>query len=774
MSYMGLALPVEVIGSSYAASGLSIPMYIKSITDAPLALTGTTATFTMGSNANTSGSATALLRASRTAAFRVYADDGGAVLWGVGSVPDLRAGLSRTLVTTSQAGGFVRLWGHMGYLTAYNASVSSEQVGGLNGRLELWQAAAGTVAFAGYGVSAGVVGTLATVGTTSVGSTAVVAGLAAMADLRGTFTQTGKAVGLYVGKYDTTNWSDATSRAKFGYGIYVDAASVTNGFQFGASASSDGSGVSLAGSARPFSLYADTATTSLTTDTRTFLVRTLIGTTQTSSQTLSSIRAQLKVKSAVDLQAGFWHAIRGYVEVEGATSLTNTLMCLSALEGYFGLSGTVTIGANAVVAGVKAIIANEAAGAFSGSGIAAAFYVASGTPYWTYGLYIPAGCATQAIGLGTSAAPLALVASTPHVAMYTTSASTSGEIVGAQITQTMTAVSTGAYVEGLKVSLNSAVKLGNPCAIYGIIDFKTAGFAHGATSVIQGELIFPSTDVVIRGTYPVFSAEIGCPAAFKANGNPIIGFALDAYGDGKTEFDTAGYLISLAGVTPAIGKFLSANSQTARCLTATGVTRYMVLSRIEDGLGLGVTGTPMTLVASSPFFSMFTTSAATSGETYTALINHVNTGVSSGGYYETLKVRFESAVKVGNPCAIYGIIDFKTAGLAHGATSVIQGELIFPSTDVVVRGTYPVFTAEIGCPSGLNMHGNPIIGFAVDAYDTGKTEFDTNGYMFSLSGITAGGGKVYDETGTTMTADSTLRILINGVPKYLLVRDAAS
>src|SRR3989304_6852806 len=48
-----------------------------------------------------------ITRATYTAVRRTYADDYGASLWAAGSVPDLRVGLDRMLVTADQTGGHI-------------------------------------------------------------------------------------------------------------------------------------------------------------------------------------------------------------------------------------------------------------------------------------------------------------------------------------------------------------------------------------------------------------------------------------------------------------------------------------------------------------------------------------------------------------------------------------------------------------------------------------------------------------------------------------------
>ncbi|MFH1739426.1 MAG: hypothetical protein ABIH23_10505, partial [bacterium] len=198
-------------------------------------------------NSTTQGYGTTLARSGATAANRFYSDDGGAVLYGSGSVPDIRGALSRTMLTVDNTGGDIRVHGLMGQLKSHDAFWNDEVVSAVHGRLEIVRSAAAVV-LGGYGVSAAVLGIPATSGTITVNTNHVLAGVAALSDFQATLTQTGKVVGVYVGKYDTTNWSDATSRTKWGYGVFVDPLSSTKGFVMGAEAfSAAGSGMPVDG-----------------------------------------------------------------------------------------------------------------------------------------------------------------------------------------------------------------------------------------------------------------------------------------------------------------------------------------------------------------------------------------------------------------------------------------------------------------------------------------------------------------------------------------------
>lgn len=174
-----------------------------------------------------------LLRSgTQTGGVRVYADDAGTVLWGTGAVPDIRGQIVRTLLTTDHTGGNVRVHSLMGQLKAYNAKWNGEVASAVHGRVELVRAS-GTQTYGGYGVTAAVLGVPSVSGAVTINTYHVLAGVAAISDFRATLTQTGKVAGLYVGAYDTTNWSDATARTTWGYGLLIANSAAATGISIG-------------------------------------------------------------------------------------------------------------------------------------------------------------------------------------------------------------------------------------------------------------------------------------------------------------------------------------------------------------------------------------------------------------------------------------------------------------------------------------------------------------------------------------------------------------
>jgi len=351
----------------------------------------TTLTFTLGSQANTSGSGITL-SSSHTKGLSVYADDGGANI-----AESVRAIQARTLLTIDQSAGTIRsLQGQL--KLADGIDVTTGIYTANQGYLELMATHS-----AKTGSTLSCFDASLEIGTAlTVDSGGEVFGVHVETTGAGTITNSGTCAAIGI--------TTATSAAEWPMGLYIGKDTALVLAQFGTlGQNADGSGISIkdatryAGELNPASLikiFADTDSAAITGDNATFWVRNLIGTTQTVSATWSGIRSHLYLPTGVNLSAGFWNCVRGYIECAGATTLSDATICLSGLEGYFGLSGTITIGAAAVLAGVKSIIANEAAGAFAGTGKAVAFYIAPSTINWTHGIYIPCATTNKAIQIG--------------------------------------------------------------------------------------------------------------------------------------------------------------------------------------------------------------------------------------------------------------------------------------------------------------------------------------------------------------------------------------
>jgi hypothetical protein len=312
---------------------------------------------TVGANANVIGSGVILTRSgANTAAGRLYCDDGGAVLWGTGSVPDIRGSLARTLLTVSQTGGNIRVHALMGQLKSYDGKWNGEVVSAVHGRLEIQRASA-TLTLGGYGVSAAVLGIAATTGAVTVDSSHVLAGVAAICDFKATLTQTGKTVAFLVAKYDTTNWSDGTSRTTWGTGLYMAVGSVTQAIQIGEKASAVGSGLAVnaapsdgSGIAGIIRVFGDDGgvVPGNTVDINAIESRFLIGTDLSSSAcSIKAMRGHLRVHTG-KLPTGSNAGLIGYLEIDG-TSVIGTGQNAAVMGMVDSTGGAVSGAANSIL-----------------------------------------------------------------------------------------------------------------------------------------------------------------------------------------------------------------------------------------------------------------------------------------------------------------------------------------------------------------------------------------------------------------------------------------
>lgn len=320
---------------------------------------------------------------TKTKAFTVYADDAGAVLWAAGSVPDIKASQSRLLLTKDNTGGFIRTHGFMGQLKAYDAFWNNEVVSALYGRMEIVKSAA-SVVLGGYGITAGVLGVVATSGAMTVDTNHVLAGVAAVSDFRATLTQTGITAAFLVAKYDTTNWSDATARTIWKHGMYIPSGTCTAGIVMGEKSSSAAIGhhVGVANSAdtagdKAIAVFADDANAVLASDAQVINARMLVMHAQNGNYAASVVRGHLRIPTGANIinsSQKCWSGVTGYIEASGTYTIGDgsNAVYLAALDGACELGDTPTVTANSIVCGVH-LFGKFTAAAYTGETIGVLF-----------------------------------------------------------------------------------------------------------------------------------------------------------------------------------------------------------------------------------------------------------------------------------------------------------------------------------------------------------------------------------------------------------------
>lgn len=203
----------------------------------------------------------------------------------------------------------------------------------------------------------------------------------------------------------------------------------------------------------------------------------------------------------------------------------------------------------------------------------------------------------------------------------------------------------------------------------------------------------------------------------------------------------------------------------------------IVISTQTSGsiLKSGTSGTPISggTTADRNFYQIYLTSAATTGTTR-GIYNRLYLTAGAGG--ESLRafttVSNDAPVDTVNGAHIS--LSFGTsAGNITGLGTASRNTLHIPGR--AINGTITAVQAEIfgDAASGAIGGTASFIRMLTAGHANLTDSFDTNGYIFDISGLTANTGKVL-EVGTGMgTVTGTLRFKLNGANAYLAYYSAA-
>ena len=301
-------------------------------------------------------------------------------------------------------------------------------------------------------------------------------------------------------------------------------------------------------------------------------------------------------------------------------------------------------------------------------------------------------------------------------------------------------------------------------AIKGYVTYGASGRTTGLGSAVNAEISLSAG--TSSGTYAPLESELVLGSS--ASTGTQTGFMYcNATGNDASTFDTNGYfLIVGTGITPATGKFASANSQTLRC-SIDGSDRYMVFSQTENGLGLGTSGSAQSYTAGTPACAWYFT-AAGSGSTSLEpfYVKSTVTGTSPVGG----RSRFHTYANVaagGWLNALKGYMEFGASGSATGLASGICGELVLSAG--TSSGTYAALEAELVAESGASA-GTATSFIYMNCSDAATVINSANGYLFELgSGVTDTAGGIFEaETNTdSMSMTHVLKIRIAGTAYYI-------
>ncbi len=153
------------------------------------------------------------------------------------------------------------------------------------------------------------------------------------------------------------------------------------------------------------------------------------------------------------------------------------------------------------------------------------------------------------ISIGLTGSKKTLATTVPEIAIWSTSALTSGTQDIVKIDYTHATGGTSGYVKGIRCTMTSAVTSpGSFNAIKGIIVYTAPGYAHGDAAPLASELTMPDGPAT-RGNYAVIEGQValGSSASWHSAGR-LAFIKLNLTGT-KTKFDTYGYLFDIQGFT---------------------------------------------------------------------------------------------------------------------------------------------------------------------------------------------------------------------------------
>lgn len=358
--------------------------------------------------------------------------------------------------------------------------------------------------------------------------------------------------------------------------------------------------------------------------------------------------------------------------------------------------------------------------------------------------------------------------------IYTTCASTDGNTSFEPVLINTTLTGAGQVGGRVRVHMDTNVALGGwSNALKASVTYGASGRTTGLGSAFCAETTLSAG--TSSGTYCALEAELVLgDGALTGTATSFI--YCNAMGAAASTFDTNGFLIEIGtGITPAAGKFVSANSQTIKCKVEAN-TRYMVLSTAEDSLtfsggavGFDITSTlPAGAASNANEINVTDNTTGSSGYARGLWINATVAGTkTSSGEHNSFSV---DQHVTGDTPYLYGMTYYSydtgnpTIGLAS-AFSVYQDDL------GTALGAYCMFDL------GVALSNAPADRYSYFRCRTHSTAIPTSIFRFeadcatNLFDTTAGTGVpdfITAETGATFAGDG-IKIAVShqGTTYYL-------
>lgn len=169
---------------------------------------------------------------------------------------------------------------------------------------------------------------------------------------------------------------------------------------------------------------------------------------------------------------------------------------------------------------------------------------------------------------------------------------------------------------------------------------------------------------------------------------------------------------------------------------------------------------------SAALFGGGVTSASTSGSTSVEPLLMDLTMTGAGGVGGRAHFKMTTNVALGGwSNALKGEVVYGASGKTAGLGSAIVAEMTLEAG--AADGTYAPLEIELNMPSGA-LTGTLSALLYMSVNGAAKATFDTNGFLFSLQGLTANSGKLFDDLSPVdVQASGRLRVKVGATTYYI-------
>jgi len=234
----------------------------------------------------------------------------------------------------------------------------------------------------------------------------------------------------------------------------------------------------------------------------------------------------------------------------------------------------------------------------------------------------------------------------------------------------------------------------------------------------------------------------------------------------STGIVTSGLTMQGTG-TFTTGITLSATSIVTGIAISAANTHGIYITGASATAGIGIT---QTLAANDDHaLEVITTTAATGASVRPIHMVSTLTGVGAVGG----RAEFEMTSNValgGWANALKGYFNMGAACSVSGLGSAVCAEMLLPGASLAGVGSYGVVEMELVTQTSGLTGGAPVAfqWMQVSGDGTATADWEDNGYLMIIKGLTEGTGNIYS-AGADVIAAATLRILVGSTPYYIML-----